>query len=734
MSIYAVKDEGVIGITDMVLQFSSARQSELFEMFQTHGNFFFYLALSFALIGGLVLLFRPSLWRIQPVVVYLFILFIMAVSSINSDSLFFDEVSFNEGSEEKIFTPQAVVLNVSDKVKNKLSDIFNGAPSGQYVQTLSQIEHLRIDNLKRKLEMSYYKEICSPVGGDETAEYVGTSTHLLAQTDGGRIFADKMASSYFNLKHVYKLNDYYYKQAEINPLILNAVTPVYGTMITNSQSSKEIAKRLDKRMRKYISDDDIELLGWDKKNTWQQEAEGIVESIEQVENILKLPKLLPIPPFMLNNPLVGANNNEVIFRSSIAPYITPYGFKKQMEYPVVIEFKEDDVVLNCLDFHERTVQKISEDFVNTEFYNSDNFTDFVNNFKNMLPPNMQENARSILVEGIILPHLGRNMYQLNSFPKASFSEKLSQIFPYVQSLLLGIFLFITPLLLLIGLLLPFWGTGIILMLVLGVAWLELWQIFLTVGSGVYNHIAPFMLADITIESLVSVYVYGISIVHGAVSVFAILILPSLVKSLPFKVAGKPAFSFKAKQNIINPQLEGILQKFKDSLPDRIKEHIVPSAQNQQPKPMGISTEHMSKTTVEKIKDNKRVEPHVTAMESKHSQNINQQKQSTLNVQKSPEVAINDRTGRGSSVSGSSGNAYGMFQKVVQENYMTLGYDPVNALQMTEKHMQHMTDDDMRTGNDDGKSYVEVRESSLKENVSGGEKSSDGYVRFYQKKG
>ena len=76
MDFYAENGGMNLNVTDMMLQFSSARQIEIFNLFQTSGNFFFYLALSFALIGGLILLVRPSLWRAQPVISYFVILFI----------------------------------------------------------------------------------------------------------------------------------------------------------------------------------------------------------------------------------------------------------------------------------------------------------------------------------------------------------------------------------------------------------------------------------------------------------------------------------------------------------------------------------------------------------------------------------------------------------------------------------------------------------------------------------
>lgn len=737
MGFYAENSDVNMAVTDMALQFSSARQSELFQLFQSGGNFFFYLALTFALIGGIILLIRPSLWRPQPILSYLFILFIVLISSTNGDSLFFNKISFGDNyKQESIFAPQAVVLDVGSKVSKQLGTIFHNTSSKQNVKILSTIENLRINNLTRQLEMRYYEEICKPVGGDDIAKYVGTNTHLLAQTEGGRVFANRMAHSYFNLKHVYKLNDYYYNQAEINPLITTAIPPVYATLITNLQNAKKIEKHLDKRMRDYISSEDIEKLGWHKKNIWLKEAEGITATVEQVENILELPKALPIPPFMINEPLQGTSNNAVVFRRSIEPYITPYGFVKQMEYPAVIEFAEEDVVLNCLDFHERTVNKLVEDFKNSSFVTSHTIDTVASNFHDMLPPSMQPEALNILTDKIIIPRLGQKMYRVDSFPKAEFSDKLSQLFPYVQSLLLGIFLFVTPLILLIGLLIPFWGLGILAMLILGVAWLELWQLFLIIGSGVYNHIAPFMLADITLESFVSVYVYGVAVVHGIVSVFAILLLPSLIKSLPFTLSEKTTswFGSKEKPNVVTQQLESVLQKFKEHLPERIRDAL-PATQNQSHiKQNSIHNNNMTKTAIERMRESSRVQSQASAMENKYSPSTNQN--TSQSVPNSPVVAGyagGSSGGEGGGASGSGGNAYGMFQKVVQENYMTLGHDAVNALQMTEKHMQHMTSDDMRSGEAGGRSYVEVRQSALGGKVSGGEKSDEGYVRFYQKK-
>jgi hypothetical protein len=716
---------GNLDVTDMMLQFSSARQSAIFEFLQTEPHFLFYLALSFALIGGVLLLIRPALWRPQTIISYLLILLAVFLVPTREESLFFSNIElYDEDQEEKIFSPQAVILNVGNEVEQQLNSIFDTTYS-ENTATLLQIENLRLNNLNRQIEIGYYNEICAPVGGQEqVAKYIGTNTHILAQSEEGRIFANRMAHSYFNLKHVYKLNDYYYKQASFNPLVSTAITPVYGTMLTGTQSAEQIERALDKRMRAYINDEDMALLGWDKKNVWQYEANGIFASIKQVDAVLKAPKALPVPPFMLDRPLRGMQNDEIVFRQNIAPYITPYGFKKQMDHPVIISFGEKDTILNCLDFHERTVQKISEDFVQSDFFQSEDFSKIVTDFEGMLPPNMQENAYTILVDNVILPHLGQTMYRLDSFPKAKVSEKLSKIFPYVQSLLLGTFLFLTPLILLVGLLVPFWGLGILAMLMLGVAWLELWQIFLVVGSGVYNHIAPFMLSDMTLESFISVYVYGVSVVHGIVSVFAILLLPGLVKALPFHLVAKPAKEKKEKPNIVSTQLEGVLQKFKESLPEKVKEHVLPEKQpsKKHVKETRLTNVHLTKQAEEKIKHTKRVEPHVSAIQERKSQK-------GRSVPRSPEVAMSAK----SSAISQSGNAYGMFQKVVQENYMSLGHDAVNALQMTEKHMKHMTADDMRIGEDGGKKYVEVKQSALKEKIEGGEEVADGYVRFYQQK-
>lgn len=724
-------------VTEMALQFSAERQHSLFSGLYGQDGFFFYLALSCALVGMVILLVRPSLWRWQYICCYILLLLFVFIFPGQKSDIFFKDIAFEKGAQaQRIFSPQAVILDVGDKLQREMEGSFPVAPE-EYVNQILALEGTTFNDLQYQLESGYYRDICEPVGGNDTYKFIGKRVHVLAKTPEGIAFADKLAHSYFNIKHVSRLVTHYYDRVEHNPLISAAVNPVYGILLTNDQSTNEIKASIAKRLESYISRDDLEALGWQERDTWSQEAEGIKADIKVAEdaaeeevfikgqrlpngNLLKIK--IPLPGFLLRP---YGHDGYPAFRESMEMYVTPYGFRKQLEHPVVIAFGGEDTVLNCLDFHERMVEKL-EGMLQKKIAG---WPAMVEGMKRMLPPHMQDANGDVVVDEIILPHIAQKLYLPSSFPRGDFENKVSHIFPYVQSLLLSVFLFVTPLLLIAGLAFPFWGIGLLFLTILGVGWLELWQLFITIGEGVYQHIAPFMLTDISLDGMVAIYIYGLAVVHGIVSLLAILLLPVMVKSLPFAkikpTEGKGLFD-NNRDRVLMPQLEGLIEKLKDSLPERIKQQMS-SEEHRQRTAMRqnkatAASERITEKVSEKMRHTERAESYVTTTKE---QAMARHHMSANNGQRTPEE-------RGVSQQSVSGNAYGMFQKVMQENYMTLGHDAVDALHMTEKYMRGLDEKDLRSGEDNGKKYVEVKQSSMKEQVSGGQKTADGYVRFYNR--
>lgn len=238
-----------------------------FNMISNSTQTLYYVAMAFALIGGVVILILPKFQKAMVIIPYMFIMFIVLIGPYDSD-IFFDDVTINNServapgdyntmfkyrgcnagatceastlgglpravditgqsdalnkpattglNEVKGYTPQIAIINFTNKIQSALVDtLFSNMPkSVADVQSESAVmdsSQLSVDDLAIQYEIGMFNKVCYSKSSSTSLSKFQDRVAL--EQSGSKEVLNRrwnLAWDSFTLRDAKKLNDYFY--------------------------------------------------------------------------------------------------------------------------------------------------------------------------------------------------------------------------------------------------------------------------------------------------------------------------------------------------------------------------------------------------------------------------------------------------------------------------------------------------------------------------------------------